>query len=503
MYPKNSATPPRISIGAVVQISDGAVQTAGCSVTVTPEGGSEAAGQGTLEYLSTGGVWAYTPTQGETNYTAFIVIVYKSGCFPIEKTVVTTASATAGKASLNAADVSGNLPADAKAWNGGALPTIGTSNYDGTDTTGTTTLLERLSAARSGYLDNLNVGGLVASQADIAGITQAQRVRVLPPSLMERPDSDSLAYRVWIYVYNEQHQAEDLDSAPTVTAENNAGTDRSSNLGTVTKPGGTTGQYYVDYTVASDHAIEQLVFKVAATEGTVTTNYAAPSIVVATTAVDFTATDRSNLEAIKNKLPSKGYLTGTNNSDGDVQLDEATGTVARVTLVDTCTTNSDMRGTDGANTATPLDATATQAACTASLTAYTVPTTSAMNLRTLPNGSYATTGHANLITTYIERVKAKTDNLPAEPAAVGSVMTVSDKTGYKLAADGLDSITATEPIGKPTTFRGWLMWLVQRFRRANKSATEIEILTEAGATVTTQTITSDGDDETLGAPSGS
>jgi hypothetical protein len=275
--------------------------------------------------------------------------------------------------SLATADVSGNLPANALQWNTGALPTIGDATA-----ANQTTLLNRLSAARAGYLDNLNVGGNVASQADVQGITQAQRVRVLPPSLMERPDSDSTAYRIWIYVYNEQHQAEDLDSAPTVTAENNAGTSRSTNLGTVTKPGGTTGQYYVDYTVASDHAIEQLVFKVSATEGTVTTNYAAPSIVVDTTAVDFTATDRSNLEAIKNKLPSKSYLTGTNNSDGDVQIDEATGTVARVTLVDTCTTNSDMRGTDGANMVAPDNA-------------------------------------------GIAAIKAKTDNLPVQPASQGSV----------------------------------------------------------------------------------
>jgi uncharacterized protein YjlB len=35
----------------------------------------------------------------------------------------------------------------------------------------------------------------------------------------------------------------------------------------------------------------------------------------------------------------------------------------------------------------------------------------------------------------ISAIKAKTDNLPASPAAVGSAMTVSDKTGFSLAAD--------------------------------------------------------------------
>lgn len=87
-----------------------------------------------------------------------------------------------------------------------------------------------------------------------------------------------------------------------------------------------------------------------------------------------------------------------------------------------------------------------------------------------------------------------------EAGGTGDHLTAIPKTGYKLASDGLDLITATEPAGRPTTFPGWIMWLVQRFRRATKSATAIMVKTEAGATVTTQAITSNGDDETLGPP---
>lgn len=79
---------------------------------------------------------------------------------------------------------------------------------------------------------------------------------------------------------------------------------------------------------------------------------------------------------------------------------------------------------------------------------------------------------------------------------------VRDKAGYSLASDGLDQISAAEPTGKPTTFPGWLRWLVQRHRRADKSTSEITVLTEAGATVTTQAISDDSaGNETLGAPS--
>jgi len=98
MYPRNAASPPRISVGAVIQISDGAVQTAGVSIVVRPEGGAETAGAGTLSYGATSGVVYYTPTQAETDYTAFVVVAYKTGCIPAEKAVVTSASSTAGHA---------------------------------------------------------------------------------------------------------------------------------------------------------------------------------------------------------------------------------------------------------------------------------------------------------------------------------------------------------------------------------------------------------------------
>jgi hypothetical protein len=85
---------------------------------------------------------------------------------------------------------------------------------------------------------------------------------------------------------------------------------------------------------------------------------------------------------------------------------------------------------------------------------------------------------------------------------VGAVVADNSKAGYSLAPTGLDAITATEPTAKPTTFPGWLMWLVQRFRRADKTPSAITVKTEAGATVTTQAISDDGAGrESLGAPS--
>lgn len=96
MYPRNAASPERISIGPVVQISDGAVQTAGVTVRVLPFGGSEADGVGTVAY-STDGIVVYTPTQAETNYTSFVLIAKKTGCIPASVTVVTSESSVSGR----------------------------------------------------------------------------------------------------------------------------------------------------------------------------------------------------------------------------------------------------------------------------------------------------------------------------------------------------------------------------------------------------------------------
>ena len=77
------------------------------------------------------------------------------------------------------------------------------------------------------------------------------------------------------------------------------------------------------------------------------------------------------------------------------------------------------------------------------------------------------------------------------------------KTGYKLAADGLDSIAATEPTAKPTNFREWLMWLVQRFRRAklDRTAGTLTVEKEDGTVVTQQDVSDDGVAQQLGKPS--
>lgn len=99
-YPRNNASPERIAVGAVVQISDGAVQTSGVSVSVRGQGGASGAAAGTIAYDN--GIVQYTPTQGETDFTSFVVVAYKAGCIPASVTVVTSAASVPGKVDVGA-----------------------------------------------------------------------------------------------------------------------------------------------------------------------------------------------------------------------------------------------------------------------------------------------------------------------------------------------------------------------------------------------------------------
>lgn len=174
-------------------------------------------------------------------------------------------------------------------------------------------LVARLTAARAGYLDNLNIGENVAGTSEVTAIQNNTRIVFTVPQIIERPDSGSKTVRLWLYLYDETGNMEAPDSTPTVAAANDQGTDRSTNLGTVTNSA--TGVYYVDYTVADSHAIEALRFQVSVTEGGATILKGAAAHVVDTTAVDFTSADRAKLDELHdNRLTSAraGYLDNLN-----------------------------------------------------------------------------------------------------------------------------------------------------------------------------------------------
>lgn len=193
-------------------------------------------------------------------------------------------------------------------------------------------LEERLTAARAGYLDNLNVGGNVASSAEVTSIQNNTRCVRVVPSVIERPDSGTATYRIELLLYDAVGNMEAPDSAPTIALVDQDGNDLSARLDAATMSLVSAGRYRAVYTATSTDDLEQLVWTFSVVEGGATRSYGNTSLIVDTTAVDFTAADRTKLEAVHGKLPSKDYLAGTDNADGDVQIDEATGTWPGQTL---------------------------------------------------------------------------------------------------------------------------------------------------------------------------
>jgi len=87
-YPKNADTPKAVTVGSVILIADGTVQTDGCSVRVSLDGGAWGAGGGTLAYDATSGVVTYAPIKAETNGDVLKIAVYKASCIGCSTTAL-------------------------------------------------------------------------------------------------------------------------------------------------------------------------------------------------------------------------------------------------------------------------------------------------------------------------------------------------------------------------------------------------------------------------------
>ena len=172
------------------------------------------------------------------------------------------------------------------------------STYAGADTAGTTTLLSRLSSARAGYLDNLNVGGPVASSAEITAINQSASRRVLLATVQtwERPEAGTTTAWIESRTYDADGAAVNADSTPTFAVEGVVSGSLSGNLGAVTNPA--TGVYRVSYSVASNATVEQVRVDVSATLGGSAFQLSAFAQIADFVASTWTTADRSKLDAI-------------------------------------------------------------------------------------------------------------------------------------------------------------------------------------------------------------
>lgn len=160
---------------------------------------------------------------------------------------------------------------------------------------------------------------LASVLAAVQAVQNNTRTTISLPGVLERPDAGNTRFKIYLNCYDEQGNMEEPDSAPTVAVTNQDGTDRSGNLqNPVTHVDTTTmvkvsdGRYWIEYEMASDHACpEALTFTFTIVEGAVARYADRGALVVDTTAVDFTATDRIALQAIQavtDELPDAGGL---------------------------------------------------------------------------------------------------------------------------------------------------------------------------------------------------
>ena len=210
------------------------------------------------------------------------------------------------------------------------------------------TLLSRVTASRAGYLDNLNVGGVVAGQADINALNQSASRRVILTTVgqYERPESGTNTYQIEARTYTDDGVPVNADTTPTLTGTGITSGSLAANIATATNP--ETGVYRWAYSVAAAATLEQARFDLSATISAAVQTISVHTQVADFVAATLTTADLTKLTAIYDKLPTKSTLAGTNNADGDIEASEATGnfpgSVASVVAGVTVTTNNDKTG---------------------------------------------------------------------------------------------------------------------------------------------------------------
>jgi len=148
-------------------------------------------------------------------------------------------------------------------------------------------------------------------EGKIDDISNVTRFRTTAPSPFEVPSSGSVDYRIHVNLEDTTGNPEDPDADTiTVGVTNQVGTDRSANLSSTTMVKESTGRYRVDYTVASTHPLEQLMFTFTYDEGGVTFVKNMDRLVTDAAEVGYTATDRSRDDQIALETPQ--ILADTN-----------------------------------------------------------------------------------------------------------------------------------------------------------------------------------------------
>lgn len=323
-------------------------------------------------------------------------------------------------------------------------------------------------------------GATAATQTSIlnavnAITTNTARTGITVPQFHSLPASGTSVVRVKIKLFDLQGALEDADTnTVTVHAADASGTSLDANLSATTATRDSAGQYHVDYTVHAADAEGGVYIAVTYAVGAVSM---AADAVFAVAQAD-TVTSIAAIKAKTDNLPASPAATG----------DAMTLTAAY----------------DAAKTAQQAGSAVTLPTIPANWLTAAGIAAGALNSKGdwLLASGYTAPDNADILL-----IKAKTDNLPASPAAVGSAMTLAD--GAISTAKIVDGAITdakftvpTEPTGLATGVLSRLDQMWRRFvgNKSTQTSTEIVMYKSDGTTpVVTQAVSDDGITQTQGA----
>lgn len=174
----------------------------------------------------------------------------------------------------------------------------------------TTTTLTNLPAITANWITGTGIDASavtklqngLATSTEVTSIQNNTRVVRVVPSVVERPDSGTVTYRIELLLYDTVGNMEAPDSAPTLALVDQGGTDLSARLDSTTGSLVSTGRYRWVYTASSTDELEQLIWTFSVVEGGNTRLYGNTTLIVDTTSVDFTSADRTKLDTIHTRM---------------------------------------------------------------------------------------------------------------------------------------------------------------------------------------------------------
>jgi hypothetical protein len=121
--------------------------------------------------------------------------------------------------------------------------------------------------ARLNFLDASIATSTSSILGAITGLNNlSAKANLFGAAVLEAPETGSSIYEFTLVVNDDEGKLVNLDTAPTITATNSSGTNRSTNLSAVTNP--SVGRYRFTYTVSSTHPREGLQIEASGTTST-------------------------------------------------------------------------------------------------------------------------------------------------------------------------------------------------------------------------------------------